>query len=192
MDKITSNISKWISIHTLNEIIDDLITKSASKKCNYGIVDPFKKSIDCYIFNIKENDYLQFEQKRILDKSISMNIGYFHENVLKNCIGWKSTNEKYMDLCNVEETIYIQLKNKYNTLNSTAMRQVHKDLLSISIKYSCKTYLGIIIDKKPKKKVILENVGYISGKYLFELVTSDINAFDDLLEYFTYYIECCQ
>ena len=149
--------------------------------------DIFKELFCKKLYNI---NYKEFERLRIKDKIINNHIGLFHEKVLQNALGYK----KYTDISNQSETIFIQVKNKHNTMNSNSLKYLKIKMLELNInKPNSIIILGVINDLPNNKsdKVFIKNYNNIrrlSGKDLYKFVTNDENAFDDLIAFLSFYI----
>ncbi len=190
---INTSYINWIDNNILDELIKNMLNEYKQPVDNI-FIDVFKKSFDCKFYNIENEDYMQIEYKRILDKKINNAIGYFHENVLKNCYGWKQYNKYSMDICDENETIFIQLKNKFNTLNSSGnnflklqMKKILQDKPETKF-----VVLGLINDKE----LVGRNVEYIrnidktrkiTSSKLYEFITGSKTAYNDLLNYINNY-----
>ena len=130
---------------------------------------------------------------RQLDKTNNNHIGYFHQNIFKYFgKGW-SNPEAVFDIINEEQKIYIEMKNKHNTMNSSSSKstfikmqaQLLKDPSSICM------LAEVIATKSQNQKWVYnlegtrisnENIRRISIDHLYELATGDKLAFKKLCE----------
>ena len=105
------------------------------KKFNSNIVDPIKLVFDKTVYQSSWEEIINNEIFRQRDKSNNNDIGYFHQKIfsyIKNCSvpneGWDVVfeNEKKIMLPGDEEVsrIYVELKNKHNTMNSASSQMV--------------------------------------------------------------------
>lgn len=87
---------------------------------NKNIIDPIKLCFDKGFYKKNFEDIIRMEINRQHDKSNTNAIGYFHQNMfkyIKNCEvpkeGWDIiyTGKNYK--------IYVEMKNKHNTMNSS-------------------------------------------------------------------------
>lgn len=105
-------------------------------------MDPVKLTFDSIIYygNLSNESLeaaLMDEIKRQMDKSNTNHIGYFHQNIFSIIgmdQGWKIPHRGF-DIENDELSIYVEMKNKHNTMNSssaakTYMRMQHKIIVN--------------------------------------------------------------
>ena len=183
----------FVSQHIFKSLCDEVIYKYNEyyNKSSTNIDDKFKMAFDMHVHKISKEQWLQRDRIRQLDKSINNDIGYFHQKLLGSVKGWinldndKILQSKYnVDLCNLEQNIFIELKNKYNTMNSSSTRDVTRRLNNIKIIHpDAKLYIGIIIGKTETQIIKQKNnISYIYGNKLYELITGDKYAYDNTLK----------
>jgi hypothetical protein len=153
-------------------------------------VDPFKMVFDMVVRNRNFESLMEQEKSRQYDKKSGGRIGDFHQKLLGGVKGWVDLgvgDESKVDLKKEDNTIFIELKNKYNTVNSDSLSAVRQKLVKItkdfpnSIAYwafviekngtsgeSEWVYLG---DNNPKLKKIW-------GSKLYELITGKPDALE--------------
>lgn len=90
-----------------------------------------------------------------------------------------------MDLTNEDHTKFIELKNKYNTMNSSSRKTAIEKLENILKKHpNAELYICYIIGKdyKIKDETIKnhEKIREISGSKVYELITGNPNALEEL------------
>ena len=105
------------------------------KKFNQNIVDPIKLIFDKSVYRNTWEETISNEIFRQRDKSNNNHIGYFHQTIFKyfkDCHvpdngkegGWdvilKKEDGIKLPTGDVVHTIYVEMKNKHNTMNSTA------------------------------------------------------------------------
>ena len=84
-------------------------------------VDPIKFQFDMAFNGINDNDYIKAEITRQVDKTISNAIGDFHQRLLGCIDGLNDLGVgNGCDLVNDQKTIFAELKNKHNTMNSSS------------------------------------------------------------------------
>lgn len=89
-------------------------------KFNKNIIDPIKLTFDAKIYSKNIQQIIESEILRQLDKSNTNHIGYFHQNIFKYLgNGWRVPTKGF-DVVNDEQKIYVEMKNKHNTMNSSA------------------------------------------------------------------------
>ena len=133
---------KFISQENFYKHIQDTIEKYGEKlesfdlkKFNRNIIDPIKLIFDKTIYSSSWNEIINSEIFRQRDKSNNNDIGYFHQRIfqyIKNCKvpengkdgGWdviyKDKNGITLPDGTVVHTIYVEMKNKHNTMNSSS------------------------------------------------------------------------
>ena len=141
----------------------------------------YKKSIEEIINN---------EIYRQRDKTNTNAIGYFHQNLfkyIKNCeVPKEGFDVIYTD--NNGRKIYVEMKNKHNTMNSSSSQKKYMRMQSQILKENdCKCYLVEVIAKKSQNivwKVSLDNqhvsderIRRVSIDKFYEEVTGDKDAF---------------
>ena len=97
---------------------------------NSNIVDPLKLLFDKSVYKKTFEEIISLEIHRQRDKSNTNAIGYFHQNLFKyvaHCTvpvhGWDviySSPKGYK--------IYVEMKNKYNTMNSSASQKTYIEM----------------------------------------------------------------
>lgn len=161
-------------------------------------VDKIKKKIDMISYNITEDEWEIIEKRRIRDKQINNKIGELHEHILGNLKKWekcKNGNDDISDLpvdiCNNDRSIFIELKNNFNTMNASSKKGVISNLLEVKKKYpDAKVVIGIV-NGKDYQKIIKQNktdenntnneIWEYSGKRLYELVYGSDSYYDDVM-----------
>ena len=130
------------------------------KKFNNNIVDPIKLIFDKNIYGSSWQEIIKSELFRQRDKSNTNSIGYFHQNIfryIKNCTvpphGWdivfkKSSGIEISDCGNVK-TVYVEMKNKHNTMDSAASAKTYMKMQGqLLSEKDCACFLVEVIAKK--------------------------------------------
>ncbi len=100
-----------------------------SKKTFYANkVDTIKLTFDSKFNNIDEQDLIQSEILRQIDKSINNSIGTFHEQVLGGISGFEVGNLSGFDIKAKDDTLFADIKNKHNTMNSSSAEALFQKL----------------------------------------------------------------
>lgn len=100
-----------------------------SKKSFYSNkVDTIKLTFDAKFNDISEEDLIQSEILRQIDKSINNSIGTFHEQVLGGIEGYEVGNLSGFDVKAKDETLFADIKNKHNTMNSSSAEALFQKL----------------------------------------------------------------
>ena len=100
-------------------------TSITLKQFNKNIVDPIKLTFDSKVYGKSFEEIIEAECIRQIDKSNSNHIGYFHQNLFNHIDkGWEVPATGF-DIINNEQHIYVELKNKHNTMNSGSATSVY-------------------------------------------------------------------
>ena len=100
-----------------------------SKKSFYtNKVDTIKLTFDSKFNNIDEEDLIQSEILRQIDKSINNSIGTFHEQILGGIKGFEVGNLSGFDIKANDDTLFADIKNKHNTMNSSSAEALFQKL----------------------------------------------------------------
>ena len=78
------------------------------------IHDPFLVITECASLNITFEEWEKMERQRSIKKLIEMKIGKLHELVITSLKGWRKEDVFGVDVVNEDNSIFIELKNKYN------------------------------------------------------------------------------
>lgn len=180
----------------------------AEKEFNFktlqkNVVDPIKMVFDIYSKEKDVDQWLNTEKIRQADKTVNNAIGTFHQEILGCVDGWNNLgtgHETGADLKNDEGTIYIELKNKHNTLNSEGIKKLWEKLeVIVTNNENCIAYWAYVISKRDsgiepfiveirnKNKEVIktlynERIKIIKGGSVYELVTGDSNNINKLWE----------
>lgn len=97
---------------------------------NEHIIDPIKLTFDAKVYGKTIEQAIADECFRQIDKSNTNHIGYFHQNIFKYAgNGWKVL-EKGFDVVNDTLHIYVEMKNKHNTMNSASSQKTYMKMQS--------------------------------------------------------------
>jgi hypothetical protein len=91
-------------------------------------VDTIKLTFDAKFNDIDEESLIQSEILRQIDKSINNSIGTFHEQILGGIKGFESGNLSGYDIKAKDNTLFADIKNKHNTMNSSAAEALFQKL----------------------------------------------------------------
>jgi DNA (cytosine-5)-methyltransferase 1 len=194
--KTMSNIkelTKEFIIKYIKPIYETDIILSESK------IDEIKKNIDIVFKKFDEDMWIEFEKARIKDKKINNKIGELHEYILSNLDNWeKCKNSKYKtiknfhcDIYKKDKSIFIELKNNFNTLNAASRKQTISNLLEIKKKYPDAICAIGIINGVSRKKIIYSDknekieIFEYSNKELFKLITNNDNYYNIVKNFIT-------
>lgn len=100
-----------------------------SKKNFYSNkVDVFKLTFDSKFNDISEEDLINAEILRQIDKSINNSIGTFHEQILGGVEGFEVGNLSGFDIKAEDDLLFADIKNKHNTMNSSSAEALFQKL----------------------------------------------------------------
>lgn len=94
------------------------------REFNSNIIDPIKMTFDAKIYGQTIRQAIEAECIRQIDKSNSNRIGYFHQYIFKYAgDGWEvpdNGEQGGFDVVNNKKHIFVEMKNKHNTMNSAS------------------------------------------------------------------------
>lgn len=91
-------------------------------------IDTIKLTFDSKFNDIDEESLIQAEILRQIDKSINNSIGTFHEQILGGIKGFEVGNLSGFDIKAIDETLFADIKNKHNTMNSSSAEALFQKL----------------------------------------------------------------
>ncbi|MDO3425958.1 Eco47II family restriction endonuclease [Chryseobacterium sp. APV1] len=161
-------------------------------KFNKNLIDPIKLTFDSVVYDQSIQDTIENEVIRQLDKTNSNLIGYFHQDIFKYISKDWTVPPSGFDIVNQKEKIFVEMKNKHNTMNSSSGAKTFMKFQSTLLKdndASC--YLVEIIAKKSQnitwvitldgeRQASNVKIRRVSIDKFYEIVTGDKNAFRDL------------
>jgi len=183
---------------TINQYGDQLEPYNLVK-FNSNIIDPIKLTFDKIIFNYSWEEIINNEVFRQRDKSVNNSIGYFHQlifNYIENCTipeeGWDVVFKKdsgiHLPDGDIVHTVYCELKNKHNTMNSAASGKTYIAMQDQLLNDDdCACFLVEAIARRSqnitwsvtvnKKKCSHRRIRRISMDSFYALVTGQEDAF---------------
>ncbi|RTL00839.1 MAG: Eco47II family restriction endonuclease [Proteobacteria bacterium] len=129
MSKRQYNLNFISDIDLFNHVKETVEIYSESmdlKKFNNNLIDPIKLTFDKIVYKKSIDEIIEAEIIRQLDKTNTNGIGYFHQNIFKYIGGndW-SVPPQGFDIVNESQQIYVEMKNKHNTMNSSASQKTY-------------------------------------------------------------------
>lgn len=135
------------------------------------------------VFGDNSNESIKLQEIAFTQKQKKMKEGFLAQILIGNWIGWENLKRGHssgLDCRKKDNTIILELKNKYNTIKGS---EIKKSLLPTLVEYKKKNPLTrciwAIVNPKPKKKNLIETIKFngfeiekIQGKELFNLVFS--------------------
>ena len=173
------------------------------RKWNSNIIDPIKMIFDKSVYGENWQDLISSEIFRQRDKSNTNEIGYFHQKLFRyvnGCRvpdngtegGWDVIYEVpsgyTLDNGNVVHKIYVEMKNKHNTMNSSAAGKTYIKMQNQLLQDDdCACFLVEAIAKRSqniiwkttvdKQKVSHARIRRVSIDKFYEIVTGQSDAF---------------
>jgi hypothetical protein len=177
----------------VKQTVDKYRATICLKDFNKNLIDPIKLTFDKLIYRKKLEEVIESEILRQLDKSNNNHIGYFHQNIFKYVgHGW-SVPKKGYDVVNYSRKIYVEVKNKHNTMNSSSAQSTYMKMLktlSENPKATC-MLVEVIATKSQNttwkltyngEKSSDTRIRRVSIDKFYELVTDDHRAFKSLCQ----------
>ncbi|EGR1062968.1 Eco47II family restriction endonuclease [Vibrio cholerae] len=160
------------------------------KDFNNNLIDPVKLTFDAKVYGKSIEEIIESEAIRQIDKSNTNHIGYFHQNIFKYFDGWQVPTQGF-DVINESRKIYVEMKNKHNTMNSAASQKTYIKMQSKILRDDEATcYLVEVIAKDSQDKawrisldgesMSNKNIRKMSIDNFYHLVTGEKNAFHQL------------
>ncbi|MDT3402094.1 Eco47II family restriction endonuclease [Mucilaginibacter terrae] len=98
-------------------------------------VDTIKLTFDSNFNEIDQDDLVDTEILRQIDKSINNSIGTFHEQILGGINGYEVGKLSGFDIKAVDNSLFADIKNKHNTMNSSAAESLYQKLAKYADTY---------------------------------------------------------
>ena len=92
---------------------------------NENIIDPIKLTFDAKIYGKSIQQAIEDECLRQIDKSNANRIGYFHQNIFHYAGDSWVVPSSGFDVENDKLHIYVEMKNKHNTMNSSSSQKTY-------------------------------------------------------------------
>ena len=163
----------------------------SKKKFYNNKIDSIKLTFDAKFNKIDEESIIETEILRQIDKSINNSIGTFHEQILGGIEGFEVGKLSGFDIKANDDTLFADIKNKHNTMNSSAAESLFQKLARYADTYKqAKCYWVQILAKASfnekwmgeinGKEYSHSRVYKISGDQFYSLLTGNENAFFEL------------
>jgi hypothetical protein len=158
---------------------------------NKNIIDPIKLTFDAKVYGRTIEEVVASECMRQMDKSNNNHIGYFHQNLFRYAgNGWTVPKEGF-DVVNEEKHIFVEMKNKHNTMNSAASQKTYMKMQQKIVRDSkaiCMLVETIAAHSQNKTWVVTvdgeqfnnDHIRRVSMDKFYEIVFGDAFAFAKL------------
>ena len=146
-------------------------------------IDEIKKESDKICYGLTDDEWIKFDNARLKDKQINNKIGELHQYLLENVKDYCKCNDidksLKVDIMKKDYSVFIEIKNKHNTMNSSSRESTINKLKQIKNKYTNSLCLiGIVNGKNYKKKISdTPEIWEYSCDELFNLVFYDKNYY---------------
>lgn len=178
-------------VQNLHKKYEESKKEISQKKFYRNKIDIFKMTFDSYFNEIDQETLIKTEISRQIDKSVNNAIGEFHEDVLGGIDGYTHEKSSGYDIKSDDNTLFAEVKNKHNTMNSSSSESVFQKLAKFADEHKqAKCYWVQILAKKSfnepwfgiinKKEYSHSRVFKISGDRFYELLTGRKNALSEL------------
>lgn len=184
-------ISNEIIFRHIKETVEQYATVIDLAEFNKNIIDPIKLTFDAKVYGKSFEEIIESECIRQIDKANTNHIGYFHQYLFKYAGNGWYVPKKVFDVANDELKIYVEMKNKHNTMNSSSAQatymkmqnQIIKDPMSTCILVEAISKQSQNIPWKAKLNSVQfahNNIRRMSMDKFYELVFHDKYAFVNL------------
>lgn len=167
-----------------------------------NVIDPFSAIFDAAITNKSFEDWLSSEKSRQVQKTLQNEIGYFHQKILGTINNWEDAGVGGIsDLFSEKHKVIAEIKNKFNTTNSTSRLGSYDTLEALLQKSKYQEYTAYFVEIIPKNKKRYnkpftpsdsktktlrpnnENIRIIDGHSFYKLVTGEEDALNQCYEF---------
>lgn len=163
----------------------------SKKKFYKNKIDIFKQTFDEHFNDVSSETVVENEIIRQVDKSYGGAIGSFHENILGGIEGCEVGKLSGYDVKKTDNTLFADIKNKHNTMNSSAMEGLYIKLKKFADEHKkAKSYWVQILATDSfetnwegdinGKEYRHSRVFKISGDKFYALLTGNSNALFNL------------
>ncbi len=182
-----------ICIENLYHSYEKAKSNVSKKKFYNNKIDTIKLTFDSKFNHLDQEKVIEGEILRQVDKSINNSIGTFHEQVLGGINGYEIGNLSGYDIKAIDNTLFADIKNKHNTMNSSSAESLFQKLADYANRHkNAKCYWVQILAKSSfnelwsgdinGKEYSHSRVYKISGDQFYALLT---NQEDSLFQLYT-------
>ena len=145
-------------------------------------------TFDAKVYGKTFEQLIESECIRQADKSNSNHIGYFHQNLFNYAGGGWYVPEEVFDVANDTLKIYVEMKNKHNTMNSSSAKSTYIKMQNQLLKDPESTCMLVEAIAKKSQNIIWKTsidkgkvehlrIRRVSMDKFYEIVFGDRNAF---------------
>lgn len=162
------------------------------KEFNSNLIDPVKLTFDSIVYSQGIEKTIENEVLRQLDKSNSNKIGFFHQNIFKYFGNGWNVPERGYDIINEKKKIFVEMKNKHNTMNSSSSAKTYMRMQNTIIQDIESTCLLVEVIARSSQNIpwvitldgirqpMNENIRRLSIDKFYHLVTGIEDSFMQL------------
>jgi hypothetical protein len=193
---------KFITDEDFEEVIATVVTtatrasKKASDELSKNVLDPFAAMFSMAFNEIGLTEWQTLEKERQSQKSIQNAIGEFHQNLLGKFIGWENLGRGgSVDILCKDKRLIAEVKNKYNTMNSSAAAETYNKLAN-HLKYDRKGYTAYLVQVVPqtakdydtpwspnhKTMALRDDIRRIDGESFYDLASGEHDTLQRIYE----------
>lgn len=165
----------------------------SKKKFYKNKIDTIKLTFDAKFNDLDEETLIKTEINRQIDKSTNNSIGTFHEEILGGITGFEIGNLSGFDIKAIDNTLFADIKNKHNTMNSSSAESLFQKLAKYADTYKqAKCYWVQVLAKNSfnekwfgeinGKEYSHSRVYKISGDQFYKLLSGKENALFELYQ----------
>lgn len=165
----------------------------SKKKFYKNKIDTIKLTFDAKFNDLDEETLIKTEINRQIDKSINNSIGTFHEQILGGITGFEIGNLSGFDIKSTDDSLFADIKNKHNTMNSSSAESLFQKLAKYADTYKqAKCYWVQVLAKNSfnekwfgeinGKEYSHSRVYKISGDQFYKLLSGKDNALFELYQ----------
>lgn len=163
-----------------------------SKFCE-NLLDPIKLTFDTKVYRHSMETVLHNEILRQIDKSNTNHIGYFNQNIFRYLSPDWTCPETGYDIINKKMKIFVEMKNKHNTMNSSSSQKTYMRMQNTLLHTPKAQCLLVEVIASNSQNIIWKmsldgesfsdaRIRRMSIDKFYELVTGDKLAFKNLCE----------
>lgn len=158
MEKISSYHLGFISDEDIyrhvKRTVESYRREITMEQFNQNIVDPIKLTFDAKVYGKTIEQAIEDECFRQIDKSNANKIGYFHQNIFAYAGNGWCVPPKGFDVENKDRHIFIELKNKHNTMNAASSSKTYIKMQSKLLEDDeAVCYLAEVISTKSRNDI---------------------------------------
>lgn len=177
----------------VKETVEKYRFKIDLKRFNKNLIDPIKLTFDAKVYGKSIEQIIESEIIRQIDKSNTNHIGYFHQNIFRYIDPEWQVPKQGFDLVNERKKIYVEIKNKHNTMNAASSQKTYMKMQAMLLKDAQNRCMLVeVIAKRSQDipwQVSIDGISHkhdfirrVSMDRFYARVTGDDEAFKKLCE----------